>query len=141
MKEEIVKCVRKCILSRADPTKWSETLKKFVGDSGRIVWVCWPFCGVGNIVLRKMHYYKILKIYSTISRKKVILLSCQNRRQYCEIFFGRLPLLSSFLFDVSRTAISSNITTPKGAMLTTHSMEEADALCNRVGIVVKGELK
>ncbi|KAI2474243.1 ATP binding cassette (ABC) protein subfamily A member [Diabrotica virgifera virgifera] len=29
----------------------------------------------------------------------------------------------------------------KGAILTTHSMEEADALCSRVGIMVKGELR
>ena len=29
----------------------------------------------------------------------------------------------------------------RGAVLTTHSMEEADALCNRVGIMVKGELR
>ena len=29
----------------------------------------------------------------------------------------------------------------RGAILTTHSMEEADALCNRVGIMVKGELR
>ena len=46
-----------------------------------------------------------------------------------------------FFLDVSRKAISSNITTHKAAILTTHSMEEADVLCNRVGIVVKGELK
>ena len=29
----------------------------------------------------------------------------------------------------------------RGAVLTTHSMEEADALCNRVGNMVKGELR
>ena len=29
----------------------------------------------------------------------------------------------------------------RGAILTTHSMEEADALSSRVGIMVKGELK
>lgn len=29
----------------------------------------------------------------------------------------------------------------RGAVLTTHSMEEADALCTRIGILVKGELK
>lgn len=29
----------------------------------------------------------------------------------------------------------------KGAILTTHSMEEADALCSRVGIMVKGGLR
>lgn len=29
----------------------------------------------------------------------------------------------------------------RGAILTTHSMEEADALCSRVGIMVRGELR
>ncbi len=29
----------------------------------------------------------------------------------------------------------------RGAILTTHSMEEADALCSRLGIMVKGELR
>ncbi|XP_055347534.1 cholesterol transporter ABCA5-like [Paramacrobiotus metropolitanus] len=29
----------------------------------------------------------------------------------------------------------------RGAILTTHSMEEADALCDRIGIIVNGELK
>lgn len=29
----------------------------------------------------------------------------------------------------------------RGAILTTHSMEEADALCSKVGIMVKGELR
>ncbi len=29
----------------------------------------------------------------------------------------------------------------KTAILTTHSMEEAEALCQRIGIMTKGELK
>jgi ABC-type multidrug transport system ATPase subunit len=29
----------------------------------------------------------------------------------------------------------------KSGILTTHSMEEAEALCQRIGIMVKGELK
>ena len=29
----------------------------------------------------------------------------------------------------------------RGAILTTHSMEEADALCSRLGIMVKGEMR
>ena len=29
----------------------------------------------------------------------------------------------------------------RGAILTTHSMEEADALCSRIGIIVQGELR
>ena len=31
----------------ANPTKWSNTLKKFVGNSRQIVWMCLTFCGVG----------------------------------------------------------------------------------------------
>ena len=30
-------------LFRANPTNWSNTLKQFVGKSGRIVWVCLTF--------------------------------------------------------------------------------------------------
>ena len=37
--------------------------------------------------------------------------------------------------------LNSNLQKDRGAILTTHSMEEADALCNRVGIMVKGELR
>ena len=37
--------------------------------------------------------------------------------------------------------ISSSFKESRGAILTTHSMEEADALCTRVGIMVKGELR
>ncbi|XP_074639186.1 cholesterol transporter ABCA5-like isoform X3 [Acropora palmata] len=37
--------------------------------------------------------------------------------------------------------ISKNVKGNCGAILTTHSMEEADALCSRVGIMVKGQLK
>jgi ATP-binding cassette subfamily A (ABC1) protein 5 len=29
----------------------------------------------------------------------------------------------------------------RGAILTTHAMEEADALCSKVGIMAKGELR
>lgn len=40
-----------------------------------------------------------------------------------------------------RNTISKNVHGNRGAILTTHSMEEADALCSRVGIMVKGQLK
>ena len=40
-----------------------------------------------------------------------------------------------------RNTISENVHGNRGAILTTHSMEEADALCSRVGIMVKGQLK
>ncbi|XP_023324416.1 ATP-binding cassette sub-family A member 9 [Eurytemora carolleeae] len=37
--------------------------------------------------------------------------------------------------------IQASFKKERGAVLTTHSMEEADALCSRVGIMVKGELR
>ena len=43
--------------------------------------------------------------------------------------------------DGNRNTISKNVKGDRGAILTTHSMEEADALSSRVGIMVKGELK
>lgn len=50
---------------------------------------------------------------------------------------GMDPASKRFLWNI----ISKNITGNRGAILTTHSMEEADALCSRVGILVKGQLK
>ena len=32
---------------RANPTKWSNTLKQFVGISRHIIWVCLAICEVG----------------------------------------------------------------------------------------------
>ena len=37
--------------------------------------------------------------------------------------------------------ISSSFKERRGAILTTHSMEEADAICSKIGILVKGELR
>ena len=37
--------------------------------------------------------------------------------------------------------ISSSFRAGRGAILTTHSMEEADAVCSKIGILVKGELR
>ncbi|CAG9831938.1 unnamed protein product [Diabrotica balteata] len=50
---------------------------------------------------------------------------------------GMDPQSKRFLWDT----ILSNFRGSKGAILTTHSMEEADALCSRIGIMVKGELR
>ena len=52
---------------------------------------------------------------------------------YFTFSFVSLPLI--------RNTISKNVHGNRGAILTTHSMEEADALCSRVGIMVKGQLK
>lgn len=44
-------------------------------------------------------------------------------------------------FDFNRNAINASISGETGAVITTHSMEEADALCSRVGIMVRGQLR
>ncbi|EDV20637.1 uncharacterized protein TRIADDRAFT_60879 [Trichoplax adhaerens] len=50
---------------------------------------------------------------------------------------GLDPGAKRFLWN----AISASITGETGAVITTHSMEEADALCSRVGIMVGGQLR
>ncbi|XP_059054824.1 cholesterol transporter ABCA5-like [Achroia grisella] len=50
---------------------------------------------------------------------------------------GMDPRSKRFLWDT----ILASFQGKKGAILTTHSMEEADALCSRVGIMVKGSLR
>lgn len=50
---------------------------------------------------------------------------------------GMDPRSKRYLWD----AIINSFRGTKGAILTTHSMEEADALCSRVGIMVKGQLR
>lgn len=47
------------------------------------------------------------------------------------------PKSKRFLWDTILASFQGS----RGAILTTHSMEEADALCSRVGIMVKGELR
>ena len=47
------------------------------------------------------------------------------------------PQSKRFVWDT----IEASFKIDRGAILTTHSMEEADALCTRVGIMVKGELR
>ncbi|XP_053988068.1 cholesterol transporter ABCA5-like isoform X2 [Hylaeus volcanicus] len=50
---------------------------------------------------------------------------------------GMDPRSKRFLWDTILASFQGG----RGAILTTHSMEEADALCSRVGIMVKGELR
>ncbi|EEB12939.1 predicted protein [Pediculus humanus corporis] len=50
---------------------------------------------------------------------------------------GMDPKSKRFLWDTILASFQGS----RGAILTTHSMEEADALCSRVGIMVKGELR
>ena len=55
--------------------------------------------------------------------------------------FATSKLLLVWTCPIIRNTISSNVHGKRGAVITTHSMEEADALCSRVGIMVKGQLK
>lgn len=50
---------------------------------------------------------------------------------------GMDPQSKRFLWDT----IAAGFRGDRGAILTTHSMEEADALCNRLGIMVRGRLR
>jgi len=50
---------------------------------------------------------------------------------------GMDPQSKRFLWNT----ISASFQGERGAILTTHSMEEADALCSRLGIMVKGEMR
>ncbi|XP_076292228.1 cholesterol transporter ABCA5 isoform X3 [Lasioglossum baleicum] len=50
---------------------------------------------------------------------------------------GMDPRSKRFLWDTILASFQGG----RGAILTTHSMEEADALCSKVGIMVKGELR
>ncbi|KAL1447041.1 hypothetical protein WDU94_003532, partial [Cyamophila willieti] len=49
---------------------------------------------------------------------------------------GMDPKSKRFLWDTILASFQGS----RGALLTTHSMEEADALCSRVGIMVQGQL-
>merc|ERR1712126_79699 len=50
---------------------------------------------------------------------------------------GMGPQSKRFVWDCIQESFKDN----RGAILTTHSMEEADAICSRIGIMVDGELK
>ena len=50
---------------------------------------------------------------------------------------GMDPQSKRFVWD----CIQESFKVDRGAILTTHSMEEADAICSRIGIMVNGELK
>ena len=50
---------------------------------------------------------------------------------------GMDPQSKRYIWDM----IHASFVGDRGAILTTHAMEEADALCNKIGIMVGGELK
>ncbi|XP_065570568.1 ABC-type organic anion transporter ABCA8-like [Artemia franciscana] len=72
---------------------------------------------------------KLSYAMSMIGQPKIVLLD--------EPSTGMDPQSKRFLWNT----ISNSFASDKGAILTTHSMEEADALCSRIAIMVKGELR
>ena len=71
----------------------------------------------------------LLFLYIHLGDPKVVLLD--------EPSSGMDPHSKRFVWDTILASFKGD----RGAILTTHSMEEAEALCTRVGIMVKGELK
>lgn len=105
-------------------------------------------CDINNVVntyLNGLHIYehgnkqtqhcsggtrrKLSYAMAMIGSPKVVLLD--------EPSTGMDPKSKRFLWDTILASFQGS----RGAILTTHSMEEADALCSRVGIMVKGELR
>ncbi|XP_038048297.1 ATP-binding cassette sub-family A member 5-like [Patiria miniata] len=97
------------------------------------------------------HYMAALKI-SEHADKKSQKLSGGTKRKLCfalsmlgrpkivlmdEPSTGMDPSSKRFVWNT----IISSFRDDRGAILTTHSMEEADAVCSRVGIMVSGQLK
>jgi ATP-binding cassette subfamily A (ABC1) protein 5 len=72
---------------------------------------------------------KLSYAMSMLGNPKIVLLD--------EPSTGMDPRSKRFVWDTVLASFQKD----RGAILTTHSMEEADALCNRVGIMVKGELR
>ncbi|XP_052071542.1 cholesterol transporter ABCA5-like [Mytilus californianus] len=73
---------------------------------------------------------KLSYIISMLGRPKVVLMD--------EPSTGMDPQSKRFLWDTISSSFSG---TERGAILTTHYMEEADALCTRVAIMVNGKLE
>ncbi|XP_072168499.1 cholesterol transporter ABCA5-like [Diadema setosum] len=97
------------------------------------------------------HYMDCLKV-TEHADKKAKELSGGTKRKLCfalsmlgepqivlldEPSTGMDPGSKRFLWNT----ITSSFINRKGAILTTHSMEEADAVCSRVGIMISGQLK
>ncbi|XP_064639589.1 cholesterol transporter ABCA5-like isoform X2 [Lineus longissimus] len=73
---------------------------------------------------------KLSYIMSLLGDPKVVLLD--------EPSTGMDPKSKRFLWDTINSTFQGS---PRGAILTTHYMEEADALCSRVSIMVNGQMK
>lgn len=102
----------------------------------------------GEFEMIKIIAYKLLQSYQLSGSPRF---ACHQRCLYMIILIAlndydddhhrHLCCLLHFPLFMIRNTISKNVQGTRGAILTTHSMEEADALCSRVGIMVKGRLK
>ncbi|XP_078610116.1 cholesterol transporter ABCA5-like isoform X1 [Branchiostoma floridae x Branchiostoma japonicum] len=73
---------------------------------------------------------KVSFLISLLGNPKIVLMD--------EPSTGMDPGAKRFLWNTISSAFNDS---SRGAILTTHSMEEADALCSRVGIMVNGQLR
>ncbi|XP_066291529.1 cholesterol transporter ABCA5-like [Branchiostoma lanceolatum] len=73
---------------------------------------------------------KVSFLISLLGNPKIVLMD--------EPSTGMDPGAKRFLWNTISSAFNDS---SRGAILTTHSMEEADALCSRVGIMINGQLR
>lgn len=98
------------------------------------------------------HYFKVLprahqskvavcKVFALVSQERH--LEGQRYKEKCLIFLESVRFLFFFSLPlVFRNMIRAALKTKEtGAILTTHYMEEAEAVCDRVAIMVSGQLR
>lgn len=98
------------------------------------------------MIFNSVHEVMMLSSYGeySLSRKylKIEVVERLNKRQRSRIFCLAIGVFFIVTFSSSRDTISTAFEgSQRGAILTTHYMEEADALCSRVGIMVLGQLR
>eukprot|EP00049_Salpingoeca_infusionum_P024784 m.17093 g.17093 ORF g.17093 m.17093 type:complete len:1663 (+) comp7307_c0_seq1:134-5122(+) len=79
-----------------------------------------------------------IKLSGGTQRKLSVAMALVNQPELClldEPSTGMDPGSRRILWEVIKTQLAG-----RAALLTTHSMEEAEALCSRIGIMVKGKL-
>lgn len=91
---------------------------------------------------------KLSYVIAMLGAPKVVLLDepstgmdPKSKRFLWDTILGKLVVNTWQELVLTLVPSSASFQGTRGAILTTHSMEEADALCSRVGIMVKGELR
>lgn len=92
-----------------------------------------PFCSRRCDLFRRFscHLVQLSYAISMLGKSRIVLLD--------EPSTGMDPQSKRFLWDTICSTFPQG--GDRGALLTTHSMEEADALCTKVGIMVRGALR